>query len=184
MLWFYCTQTHKIIQYKFSREFLKTIFARLPPLASAARCGPHPPHLLATPVSECEQYILQAPRPNEGNELSSKLNDSLGVDGSCAKHLTVESYTVVMLLTFILIITSIPSPPHSFIPGLKPSFSAIPPHPSLPFLLQTDSTDFSDCLPTSENIRFLLFSFSVLYFSVVGSVRQIKLMSAFERTLK
>ena len=33
-----------------------------------------------------------------------------GVDGSCAKHLTVESYTVVMLLTFILIIMSIPSP--------------------------------------------------------------------------
>jgi len=33
-----------------------------------------------------------------------------GVDGSCAKHLTVESYLVVMLLTFILIIISIPSP--------------------------------------------------------------------------
>jgi len=32
-----------------------------------------------------------------------------GVDGSCAKHLTVESYTVVVLLTFILIIISIPS---------------------------------------------------------------------------
>ena len=37
MLCFYCTQT------EFSREFLKTIFARLPPLASAAWCGPHPP---------------------------------------------------------------------------------------------------------------------------------------------
>jgi len=34
-----------------------------------------------------------------------------GVDGSCAKHLTVESYTVVMLLTFILITISIPSSP-------------------------------------------------------------------------
>jgi len=33
-----------------------------------------------------------------------------GVDGSCAKHFTVEFYTVVMLLTFILIIISIPSP--------------------------------------------------------------------------
>jgi len=32
-------------------------------------------------------------------------------------------YTVVMLLTFILIIISIPSTPHSFIPDLKPSFS-------------------------------------------------------------
>jgi len=39
---------------------------------------------------------------------------------------TVESYTVVMLLTFILIAISIPSPPHSLIPGLKPSFSANP----------------------------------------------------------
>jgi len=29
---------------------------------------------------------------------------------SCTKHLTVESYTVVMLLTFVLIIISIPSP--------------------------------------------------------------------------
>jgi len=61
-----------------------------------------------------------------------------GVDGSCAKHLTVESYTVVMLLTFILIrpIISIPSPLHSFIPGLKRSFSANPSHRSLPFLRQ------------------------------------------------
>jgi len=33
-----------------------------------------------------------------------------GVDGCCSKHLPVESYTVVMLLTFILIIISIPSP--------------------------------------------------------------------------
>jgi len=32
------------------------------------------------------------------------------VDGSSAKYLTVESYTVVMLLTVILIIISIPSP--------------------------------------------------------------------------
>jgi len=52
---------------------------------------------------------------------------------SCAKHLTVESYTVVMLLTVILIIISIPSPTHSFIPGLKPSFYANPSHRSLSF---------------------------------------------------
>ena len=39
------------------------------------------------------------------------------VDGSCAKQLTVESYTVVMLLTFVVIIISIPSP-------LTPSFQA------------------------------------------------------------
>ena len=46
MVCFYCTQTHIKLQSEFSREFLKTIFARLPPLANAARCGPHPPHPL------------------------------------------------------------------------------------------------------------------------------------------
>jgi len=61
----------------------------------------------------------------------------IGVDGSCAKHLTVEAYTVVRLLTVILIISSSPSPPHSFIPGLKPFFSANPsPTAAFPFLLQ------------------------------------------------
>ena len=69
-----------------------------------------------------------------------------GVDGSCAKHLTVESYTGVMLLIFILIINSIPSPPHSFIPCLKPSFSANPSHRSLSFRLQDWLHVFPDCL--------------------------------------
>jgi len=44
--------------------------------------------------------------------------------------------SIVMLLTVILIIVSSLSPPHSFIPGLKPSFSANPSHRSFPFLLQ------------------------------------------------
>jgi len=44
MLRFYCTQTHMKLQREFSREFLKTFFVRLPPLASAARTP------LATPV--------------------------------------------------------------------------------------------------------------------------------------
>ena len=47
-----------IIQSEFSREFLKTIFARLPPLASAARCGPHTPHPLATPVAKMLRFRL------------------------------------------------------------------------------------------------------------------------------
>jgi len=34
MLCFYCTQTHIKLQYEFSGEFLKTIFARLPPGAA------------------------------------------------------------------------------------------------------------------------------------------------------
>jgi len=35
---------------------------------------------------------------------------STGAEGSRAKHLTIEFYTVVMLLTFKLIISSIPHP--------------------------------------------------------------------------
>ena len=42
MFCFYCTQTYMKLQSVFSREIFNTIFARLPPLASAARCGPHP----------------------------------------------------------------------------------------------------------------------------------------------
>jgi len=45
--------------------------------------------------------------------------------------LTIEFYTVVMSkITFMLIITSTSSP-RSFIPGLKPPFSANPSHRSL-----------------------------------------------------
>jgi len=94
-----------------------------------------------------------------------------GVDGSCAKRLTVEFYTVVMLLTFILIIISIPSPTHSFIPRFKPSFSANPSHRSLSF----SSSGLTTWIPrtftvTCEHIRF--FTFSVFFhFLVVGSVR-------------
>ena len=45
-------------------------------------------------------------------------------------------YTVVVLLTFILIIISIPSPLTLSFQILKPSFFANPSHRSLPFLLQ------------------------------------------------
>jgi len=50
--------TYEKLQSEFSRESLKTIFARLPPLASAARCGPHPPHPLATPLVACLSVCL------------------------------------------------------------------------------------------------------------------------------
>ena len=50
-----------------------------------------------------------------------------GVDGSSAQHLTVESYTVVMLLTFILIIISIPSPLTPSFQAEKLTFLQIPP---------------------------------------------------------
>ena len=53
-----------------------------------------------------------------------------GVDGSCAKHLTVESYTVVLLLTVILviiiIIISFPSPTRSLFHSRLKTFSANP----------------------------------------------------------
>ena len=62
-----------------------------------------------------------------------------------------------MLLTFMLIILSIPSHRHSFIPGLKPSFSANPSHRSLPFFFKTDSTDSPDCLPIFLSIPVFYF---------------------------
>ena len=36
-----------------------------------------------------------------------------GVEGSCAEHLAIEFYMVVKLLTFVLVIISILSPPRS-----------------------------------------------------------------------
>jgi len=81
-----------------------------------------------------------------------------------------------MLLTAILVIISFPSPTHSFIPGLKPSFSANSSHLSLSF----SSSGLTTWIPqtftvTSEHIRFFTFYFFCLHFLVVGSVQQIKL---------
>ena len=91
-----------------------------------------------------------------------------------------------MLLTVILIIISRLSPTHSFIPGLKPSFSANSSHSSLPFLLQAWLCGFPRLFTvTSEHIRFLLFRF-FLFYTFLLSVpcgRLSWLMSAFERTL-
>ena len=77
--------------------------------------------------------------------------------------LSVESYTVVVLLTFILIIIGIPSPTHSFTLGLNPSFSANPPYRSLSFFsFRIHYMDFPYCLLLLLGISvFLLFSFSV-----------------------
>jgi len=52
------------------------------------------------------------------------------VTGSAQINRVLVSF---MLLTVILIIISFPSPTHSFIPGLKPSFSANRAHRSLSF---------------------------------------------------
>jgi len=53
-----------------------------------------------------------------------------------------------------------PSPPRSFTPGLKPSFSANPSHRSLPFLLPDWLHGFPGLsTDTSEHIRFFRFQF-------------------------
>jgi len=71
------------------------------------------------------------------------------------------------LPTVILTIIGIPSPTHSFIPGLKASFSANPSHRSLLFLLQHWLWISVYCLLLLLSISV----FSVLHFLVVGSVR-------------
>ena len=54
----------KLYNLNFHVNFLKTIFDRLPPLASAARCGPHPSYPpLATPVKQ----VCVEPRPSALN---------------------------------------------------------------------------------------------------------------------
>jgi len=78
-----------------------------------------------------------------------------------------------MLLTFILIIISIPSPPHSFIPRSNLPFSASP--SPLPFFLLQD-LGLLHGLPglftyTSEHIRFFYFLVFLFSFLVFGSVR-------------
>jgi len=104
-----------------------------------------------------------------------------GVDGSCAKHLTVESYrpTIVMLLTVIgevvlinIIIISFRSPTHSFIPGLKPSFSANPSIPPQPFLFffRTDYMDSTDCLLLLLSISGFTFSVFTLFIRPIRAV--------------
>ena len=86
------------------------------------------------------------------------------VDDSCVKHLTVESYTVVMLLTFILIIISIPSSP-LFHSRLKTFLSANPSHRSLPFLLQDWLHRFPGLFSdTSEHACFYYSVFSSVFF--------------------
>jgi len=70
----------------------------------------------------------------------------------------IPSYT-------LLIIISIPSPPHSCIPVLKPPFSANPSHRSLPFLLQDWLHGFPGLFTdTSEHILFFFLIFLVFHF--------------------
>ena len=54
-----------------------------------------------------------------------------------------------------------PSPTHSFIPGLKPSFSA---NPSFLFFFTTDSSNSPDYLQILLSLSIFTFSFSVYHF--------------------
>ena len=86
-----------------------------------------------------------------------------GVDGSCAEHSTVESYTVFICQQSYLLLFCIPSPTHSFIPGLNLSFLQILPTAALPFSLQDLLHGFPRLFTViSEHICFLLLVFSVL----------------------
>ena len=71
-----------------------------------------------------------------------------------------------MLLTVILIIINFPSRTHSFIPGLKPFFSANPSHYSFS-ISSSGLTTWLLLLLLSISV----FTFSVLHFLVVVSVR-------------
>ena len=70
----------------------------------------------------------------------------------------------------VLIIIGIPSPPHSFIPGLKSFFSANPFHRSIPFLHQDWLHGFPRLIVTSISV-FYFWVFLFFHFLIVSSVR-------------
>jgi len=63
------------------------------------------------------------------------LGDTQG-HGSCAKHLTVESYTDIYASTQLRLLLLVFHHPLSFIPDLNPAFSAILLTAAFLFLLQ------------------------------------------------
>jgi len=85
------------------------------------------------------------------------------VEWQLFKAFTIEFYTVVMLLTCILIIISISSPP-LFHSRLKTFLFCNPFRRSLPFFFRTGSTGSPDCLPILLSIYvFKLFLFFPLF---------------------
>jgi len=96
---------------------------------------------------------------------------------------TTANHTQVLSSTCI-IISSSPSPPHYFIRGLKPTFSAHRSHCSLPFLLPDWLHGFPGLFTDiSEHICVLRFSFSVFplfscWFRAVDSALSCQLLRA------
>jgi len=143
------------------------------PILAAERRRPLDRHILpakrsaANPlavVAIVDRWVRQTDRRTDAR--------AFHVDGSCAEHLTVESYTIFICQQSYLLLSGIPSPIHSFIPGLKPSFSANPFHrsPSF-FFFRIHYMDSPDCLLLFLSICFILFVFLFLHFLAVGSVR-------------
>ena len=133
----------KKLKYQFIRE--QTTFPPLPSTAHVTNTG-----------WNTQSHITWFYCMNKSTMLPARLKPAV----------TKIKHTVVMPLTFILIIISIPAP-SLFHSRLKTFFSANPSHRSLPFLLQdrsTHSTDSPDCL-------LILLSIPVFYFLVLGSVR-------------
>ena len=92
-----------------------------------------------------------------------------GVEGVCANLLATEFYTVLMLLTFILIISniiiiiSIPSPPHCFIPDLNLPFLQILSTAAFVFFFRTDSADLPILLSISASYFLFIFCFLSIF---------------------
>ena len=95
----------------------------------------------------------------------------LCTSGFADEHLAVESYTVIMLLTFILrpVINSISSPLTLSFQSLNLSYLQILSTVVFPYF-RTDSMDSADCLPILLSISDF-FTFFVFHLLVVGSVR-------------
>ena len=105
---------------------------------------------------------------------------------SASEVTTLWCYTNMCIIIIItLIIISFSSPTFSFIPDLKPSFSANPSHCSLSFSTSELTTWFLRLLLLLLTYLVLLFSL-FLFYNLVVSVRKLlnRPMSAFERTLK
>ena len=98
-----------------------------------------------------------------------------GVDGICAEHLTVESYTVFIYQQSYLLLLVIPSPTN-FYSRLKTFLfcKSFPPQPFLFLLQDSPYMDSPDCLLLFLSISVFYFFLFFLHFFVVGSVRTLK----------
>ena len=108
------------------------------------------------PASACLRLVVSTRRLQRRHPHSTTAsinNDNIPPTASISRissthlHHPVESYTVIICQQSYLLLFGIPSPTHSFIPGLKPSFSANPSHrsPSF-FFFGIHYMDSPDCL--------------------------------------